>query len=243
MNTLGVPNDRPFTLHGAGVSRAVLRRLQLSGEVVRLVRGVYADASLSMTPDVRRQAVELAIPAGSAPSGLAAAWAHGLVEVCPHLESRPGAWPDLLTVAVESGSTLGLAAYDAALRQGLSHRALLEAVPLAERPIAALADGRALNAAESTVRQAWWSADLPSPRVGFVLRAAGLERRVALAHPPRLMAVTTTPWTAADLAIVESAGWRVTQIDPQRVTLQTIGLLSGHLRREFHRQLLAQVSA
>ena len=149
-----VPDDRPFTLHGAGCSRAVLRRLQVSGEVVRVVRGVYARAGLDLTPEVRHAALALALPPGAVPVGVTAAWAHGLLDGCPRLESAHRKPIGLLEAAIAVGPESGLAVYDAALRRGLPHLALLRAVPPDQRGLVALADGRAACAAESRLRGA-----------------------------------------------------------------------------------------
>lgn len=235
-----VPEDRPFTLHGAGCSRAVLRRLQVSGEVRRIVRGVYAHAGLEVTAEVRHDALALVLPAGAVPVGVTAAWAHGLLESCPRMESAHRDPVDLLEAAVSVGPELGLVVYDAALRLGVPHLALLGAVQPDQRGRVALADGRAADAAESRLRQAWLAADLPTPTIGH--RVPGPDgERVALAHPLRAFAVSAGRLAEGDGAACRKAGWWLTEVDPDRALEAPVDLLAGHLRREFHRQLLAQV--
>lgn len=243
MTTLAIPPDRPFTMQGAGVTRAVLRRMEAAGQVRRLLRGVYVDATVPIDQTVREQAVALAIAEDSAPAGVTAAWMHGLVPVCEHVESRRGPWPDLLQTTVAFGALHGLEIYDAALRQGLSHLRLLAAVAPAERETVGLADRRARDAGESRVRSAWYDANLPTPYVGHAIRETGRSRRVALALPSRRFAVSTQAWSSDDLEWATSQGWRISQIDTTRITPDTRDLLAKHLRREFHRQLLAQVEA
>lgn len=234
-----VPTDRPFTLHGAGCSRAVLRRLQMAGEVRRVVRGVYAAVDLELTPEVRHAALELVLPAGASPMRDAAAWAHGLLEDCPRIEGAPQAPLTLLEAALAAGPTWGLIVYDAALRRGLAHLTLLEAAPPAQRNLVALADGRSPSAAESRLRQAWLGADLPTPFLGH--EVPGVRVRTALAHPARAFAATVQPVPAALLEECRSHGWWLTEVDPDRALDTPLEALSGHLRREFHRQLLTQV--
>ncbi|ROR90599.1 type IV toxin-antitoxin system AbiEi family antitoxin domain-containing protein [Nocardioides aurantiacus] len=79
-----LPLDRPFTREAArqaGVERRALERLLKRGELVRLVRGVYAAAALVDVPAVRVAAVALA--AGEARDDVlvvdrTAAWLHGV---------------------------------------------------------------------------------------------------------------------------------------------------------------------
>lgn len=243
MTHLGLPTDRPFTLHTAGCSRAVLRRLELAGEVRRVLRGVYASTGLELTPALRRRAVGLVIPEGAVPTGLAAAWVHGLVDDCAHVTSGHREPVTLLEAATVTGRVLGLPVYDAALRHGLPHRQLLMAVAPDQLAVAALADGRAWGAAESTLRKCWYAADLPTPRLGYHLRLGREHRRVALAHPGRSFAAATDPWSREELRAARASGWWVSAVPPERVSAEAEDLLSGHLRRDFHRQLLAQLSA
>lgn len=77
----GLPPDRAMTraeLREVGVRRSQLDRLLRSGRVVRLLRGVYADAGAVLDRDFRAAAVRLALP----PEGIAvrrtAAWVWGL---------------------------------------------------------------------------------------------------------------------------------------------------------------------
>lgn len=238
-----VPVDVPFTFTTSGVSRAVLRRLESIGEVSRPLRGVYVHRSLELTPAVRHHVVRLAVPPGRVATSDLVAWAHGLLESPPAVTSGRGDPVSLLDAAVAAGRRHGLPVYDAAMRQGLSHLQLLAAVPADQRALAAVADGRALDAAESRLREAWLLADLPTPFVGFEFALDGQQCRVSLAHPSRAFAATTQDWPADTDARASRRGWWVTRLDPARVKVGEPELLARHLRREFHRQLLAQVSA
>lgn len=78
-----LPLDRPFSreeARRAGVERRALERLLEQGELVRLLRGVYAAAALVDVPAVRVAAVALA--AGRADDAVVvdrtAAWLHGV---------------------------------------------------------------------------------------------------------------------------------------------------------------------
>lgn len=79
-----LPADRPFTrehARQAGVERRALERLLDRGELVRLLRGVYAVAALVDVPVVRAQAVALAAGRGGADAVVVdrtAAWVHGV---------------------------------------------------------------------------------------------------------------------------------------------------------------------
>ena len=174
---------------------------------------------------------------------MTAGWVHGLVDNCFHLTSGHREPVTLLDAATATGRVLGLRVYDAALRRGLPHRQLLMAVAPDQLAVAVLADGRALSSAESGLRQRWYAADLPTPRVGFHLQLGRGRRRVALAHPSRNFAATTDPWSREALQAARAAGWWVSIVSPERICADREDLLSGHLRRDFHRQLLTQVSA
>lgn len=208
-----------------------------------MLRGVYVRAGLELTPEIRRRAIGLVIPQGAVPTGLAAAWAHGLIPDCPRLTSGRREPVGLLEAAVVAGRELGLPVYDAALARGLSHRRLLGAVGPARVGVAALADARARDAAESALRQSWYDADLPTPQLGFRVPEPHPGRRVCLAHPSRMFAATTEQWSRADLARARLLGWWVCSVAPERLWPETDELLAAHLRREFHRQLLTQLSA
>lgn len=74
-------DGRPFTLAGArreGVSEAMIRRGVALGAIRRVVVGVYVDASVDLSLELRAQAVALVIPPGVAVCRNAAAWLHGI---------------------------------------------------------------------------------------------------------------------------------------------------------------------
>ncbi len=79
-----LPLDRPFTreeARAAGVERRALERLLDRGELVRLLRGVYAAAPLVDVPAVRVDAVGLAAGSSVADAVVVdrtAAWLHGV---------------------------------------------------------------------------------------------------------------------------------------------------------------------
>ena len=75
-----LPDDRPFTPRSAldsGVTRTELERLLRSGRIRRVLRGVYADAALADSTQVRAAAVELVAPAAAVVADRTAAWIHG----------------------------------------------------------------------------------------------------------------------------------------------------------------------
>lgn len=140
----------------------------------------------------------------------------------------------------------GLPLLDGMLAAGtLRHQELLLATSGLERPggfqareLAAMADGRATHAGESVLRLRWYDARLPTPTPA--LRVAGL--RLALGLPTQRFGVTLTgDTTAGDLVRWSAAGWRVLLLDPARVLASDPVHLIGHLEREFHQHLLAQV--
>jgi hypothetical protein len=76
-----LPIDAPFTramAARAGIGRSVLDRLLREGRVRRLLRGVYLDATVRATVELRARALELVIGSGQVTVGLTAAWLHGV---------------------------------------------------------------------------------------------------------------------------------------------------------------------
>lgn len=72
---------RPFVfaeLHLLGITRTDLRRGLDSGQVRRVVRGVYAPASLPDDPESRLRAIGLALRPGQVACDRTAAWIHGV---------------------------------------------------------------------------------------------------------------------------------------------------------------------
>lgn len=135
---------------------------------------------------------------------------------------------------------------DGMLRAGsLRHQDLLDAsescagLPGSRqlRELAAMADGRASQVAESVLRLRWYDACLPTPTPA--LRVAG--SRMSLGLPvQRFGAILADQADGADLARWRSAGWTVLPLDRERVLTSDPGYLSEHLEREFHQHLLGQ---
>jgi hypothetical protein len=76
-----LPIDEPFTpamAARAGIGRAVLDRLHREGRVRRLLRGVYVDATVPLSPTVRARALALVVGADQVVVGATAAWLHGV---------------------------------------------------------------------------------------------------------------------------------------------------------------------
>lgn len=67
----------PAAAAGVGISRSALERLVRNGRVVRLLRGVYLDASVPCSPQVRSEAVALVVGGRQVVVGRTAAWLHG----------------------------------------------------------------------------------------------------------------------------------------------------------------------
>lgn len=160
-----------------------------------------------------------------------------------------------LRTALDLGRTLApdraIAVLDQLLAGGLvSPAALLSELPrftghhgVAQlRALAALADGRAQHPAESVLRLRWCESSLPTPTPGFTVRLTDRLVRVALGVGEQRFAVVLTGSLGAhDLAALEEAGWWVVQVEPARALRSDAALLSGHLEREFHQQLLRLV--
>lgn len=98
-----LPIAEPFTptmAARAGIGRAVLDRLHREGRLRRLLRGVYLDATVPLTPGVRGRALSLVVTEGQVVVGQTAAWLHGVdltsrledgvVPVEVHGRRRPG---------------------------------------------------------------------------------------------------------------------------------------------------------
>lgn len=84
--------EQPFTstdLDSLGLTRAQLRRLERAGAVRRLVRGVYAAATLPDTVDLRVAAVNRAVAPGHIVVDRTAAWLHGVDALLPREHEVP----------------------------------------------------------------------------------------------------------------------------------------------------------
>lgn len=262
----------------AGIGRSALERSVREGRTVRLVRGVYVDAAVPLTPIVRARALSLVVSRRHVIVDRTAAWVHG----APALRTEgDDALPlDLLGRRRFPGGRLPLGPGDVTLVGGLRctsplrtacdvarHLAPERALPLLDgllrsgairhpdliaraestidlpggrqaRELAAIADGRAADVAESVLRLRWLAAHLPTPVPG--LRVTGV--RTALGLPLHRFAVTLRgAATEADLLRTATAGWRVVVLDRGRVRSGDADATGGHLEREFHRSLLSQM--
>lgn len=145
-----------------------------------------------------------------------------------------------------------IAALDGLLRLGsFPHTALMAELPrfggqhgiTQLRELAALADSRADGAAESVLRLRWLHGRLPTPTPGLVV--AGVRSgdfRLALGlESHRFGAVLTGRLGDQDRVALTRRGWRVLVLGPDRMFTSDPGLVTGHLEREFHLHLLAQV--
>lgn len=85
----GLDLTEPFTpsmAARAGLGRASLERMVRDGQVVRLVRGVYVDAAVTLTPITRARALGLVVSRRHLVVDATAAWVHG----GPALRTDPG---------------------------------------------------------------------------------------------------------------------------------------------------------
>jgi hypothetical protein len=260
--------DDPFTPADAarvGFGRAALERLVRTGQVRRLVRGVYrVDTATPLTCAQRAAALARVIGPRHLVAGRTAAWVHGVDQealgpldgavpldlgACrPEEEVRFGRLRVLAATATAVDlcrrlpAEQAVAALDGMLAAGsLSTARLLTALAGSGDPgaveLGARADGRARNAAESRLRWHWLEARMPTPRPGH--RVGGV--RLALALPvQRFAAVLRTPGQAP-LERVEARGWRVVRLAADRILSAEPAYLREHLEREFHQHLLAQV--
>lgn len=111
------------------------------------------------------------------------------------------------------------------------------------RELAALADSRADCPAESVLRLRWLHGRLPTPTPGLVVadgRSAPARLSLGL-ETHRFGAVLTGRLGDPDRAALAGRGWRVLVLGPDRMLASDPGLVTGHLEREFHLHLLAQV--
>lgn len=289
-----LPIAEPFTpamAARAGIGRAVLDRLHREGRLRRLLRGVYVDATVPSSVDLRARALGLVTGSQQVVVGRTAAWLHGVdLRVGPRVgpphdqrdllvpvevlgrSRRPGgrlrfAAHDLMTIegvrcttplrtALDLGRLLtpdrAIAALDGLLRLGsFPHTALMAELArfggqhgVAQlRELAALADGRADCAAESVLRLRWLHGRLPTPTPGLVVagaRSAPLRLSLGLGTQ-RFGAVLAGRLGDGDRAALAGLGWRVLVLGPDRMLASDPGLVTGHLEREFHLHLLAQV--
>jgi hypothetical protein len=110
------------------------------------------------------------------------------------------------------------------------------------RELAALADGRSDGPAESVLRLRWLDGRLPTPTPGLVVPAQTGPVRLALGLEVHRFGVALAGRLRdAELAGLSALGWRAVVVSAERVVRSDAGLLIGHLEREFHLHLLAQV--
>jgi len=85
-----LPVTLPFTpamAARAGIGRAVLDRLHREGRVRRLLRGVYLDATVPVTLDVRARALRLVVADHHVVVRATAAWLHGVPVPAPDAQA------------------------------------------------------------------------------------------------------------------------------------------------------------
>jgi hypothetical protein len=162
-----------------------------------------------------------------------------------------------LRTALDLGRRLApdraLAALDGLLRLGeFPHSALMAGLPrftgqqgvVQLRELAALADARADEPAESVLRLHWLHGRLPTPTPGLQVGRSGAGSvRLALGlEVHRFGAVLAGQLSDVELALLAAQGWRVVVLGAERVLRGDPAYLVGHLEREFHLHLLEQVS-
>ena len=109
------------------------------------------------------------------------------------------------------------------------------------RALAAQVDDRSSCLAESVLRLRWNEALLPTPVPALPVCAAGRLVRLGLGVERRQFgAVLSGHVSGADLVALQGAGWRVVVLSEKRVLDADPALVTRHLEREFHQQLLAQ---
>ncbi|MCW2786592.1 MAG: hypothetical protein JWP74_3109 [Marmoricola sp.] len=144
--------------------------------------------------------------------------------------------PDRALVALDGLLRAGAVRHPDLIAATAGCRGLPGALQL--RELAARADGRAADPAESLLRMRWLETRVPTPVPG--LRFAGA--RLALSLPVHRFAVTITgTLTPAELTECTLLGWRVVQLDRQRLLASDPSSVSIHVEREYHRHLLHEV--
>ena len=81
---------------------------------------------------------------------------------------------------------------------------------------------------------------LPTPTPGLVVPRPGVRLALGL-DVHRFGAALSGRLTGAELAAVSAQGWRVVVVGSERALRSDPAFLVGHLEREFHLHLLAQV--
>lgn len=269
-----LPPGEPFTPAMAarvGVERRSLERMLRAGVVRRLLRGVYVDATVPATADLRARALGLVVGPDRVVVGRTAAWVHGVRlaswAATSGLETRPAgrrlAARDVLLAegvrlttplrtALDLGRTLGpdqaIAVLDGFLHAGLvQHRDLLAEV------------GRATGLAGAPqlrrlVAMADGRADRPA---ASVLRLRWYDARLPTPVPRvavgggawlelavpvrRFAAVLGGRLAEAELLSLRARGWRLVVLAESRLLSADPHFVIHHLEREYHQHLLDQV--
>lgn len=283
-----LPLDRPFTpaqAAAAGVSRTAVERMQRTGQVRRLVRGVYANASAPDDLAFRAQVVALAAGGDLVAVDRTACWVHGISvdllskdgevplelartrgrgrgthrSLAPFdIECHEGARVSTrLRTALDVGRLLppgiALACLDRLMTDGsFTHTQLLASLArmgglegIAQlRVVASLVDTRACCAAESLLRWHWNTARVPTAIPAMTVVASGRLVRLSIGTEHRRFgAVLAGHVDAEDLLALEAADWWIVVLPEKRVLEVDQATLTGHLQREFHQHLLAEVEA
>ena len=195
--------------------------------------------------------VEVVTPGRTTPDGLGSGrqlTSHDIEHIAGLRLTTP------LRTALDLGRLLppgqALGAMDGLLGTGrFTHVLLLAEVPRMAghrgvgqlRVLAAQVDARSSGLGESTLRLHWHRAQLPTAVPAMQVCASGRLVRLSLGVERRQFgAVLADQVSADDLVALEGAGWRVVVLSAERVLRTSSDVLTRHLEREFHQQLLAQ---
>jgi len=201
----------PFRAHQV---RGKLRWLLGAGEIRQVVKGVYVDARVPNSTELRAAAVGLLLPPGGIACGLTAAWIHGIettalqakteIEVqwtheaadAVEVAGLPVTSPVATTVelAMQLPRPFALSAVDAMLRSGMTDRWAVRAAATAydgrpgiiqARQILSYADRRAASPGESWLRLRLIDAGFGRPDLQVRVRGPGREYRIDVGYPDR----------------------------------------------------------
>jgi hypothetical protein len=143
--------------------------------------------------------------------------------------------PDRALVALDGLLRAGAISHPDLIAASTTFRGLPGAVQL--RELAARADGRAGEPAESVLRLHWYDARLPTPTPA--VRVAGVRLALGLGVQ-QFGVVLAGRASQVELLGCARAGWRVLVLPRARVLAEDPGAVIGHLEREFHRHLLGE---
>jgi hypothetical protein len=151
---------------------------------------------------------------------------------CARLSTSAVTWP---LTALDGLLRAGAISHPDLIAASTTFRGLPGAVQL--RELAARADGRAGEPAESVLRLHWYDARLPTPTPA--VRVAGVRLALGLGVQ-QFGVVLAGRASQVELLGCARAGWRVLVLPRARVLAEDPGAVIGHLEREFHRHLLGE---